>query len=175
MSIRNKLLIPTSLLMLAVFAALVLVIVNTTTAALTIAAQDNARSMAAEASEEIAAYLSSAGTTASTVGGALRGLVEAGTPDRALGDAIMRSVLEGNPQLQSVFTEWDVDAFDGRDVAYAGTLGADVTGRYFTWFYRDGGGIALADYGDQDLSSEEFLGDVRAAGGVMLTDRKSVV
>jgi methyl-accepting chemotaxis protein len=73
----------------------------------------------------------------------------AGTPDRAVTDAAQHDLLVAHPEVLGVWSVWAADAFDGRDAAYRNTAHSDATGRYITYWYRDGAEVVagpVADY-----------------------------
>ena len=64
---------------------------------------------------------------------------------------MMRESLQANNRIQSVWTCWEPDAFDGMDAEFAGTPNHDATGRFVPTVYRTGSGIgveALEGYDD---------------------------
>lgn len=64
-------------------------------------------------------------------------------------NAILRGVLNQNPEFLGVWTCWEPDAFDGRDMAFKNADGHDATGRFIPYWFRHDGQIsldALADY-----------------------------
>ncbi|MDR3208130.1 MAG: methyl-accepting chemotaxis protein, partial [Oscillospiraceae bacterium] len=100
---------------------------------------------------------------------ALLALSEEAATDRALGDSIMLNILGDNPAFSSIFTEWNPDAFDGLDDLFRNTYGTDPSGRYLTWYYREGAEIVLADYGDVEDESD-LLPSILAAGGGLVSE-----
>lgn len=49
-------------------------------------------------------------------------------------NAILKNVLQENPQFLSIFTIWEANAFDNSDIQYIGKKGHDYTGRFIpTW------------------------------------------
>ncbi|MGM0611552.1 MAG: methyl-accepting chemotaxis protein [Thermodesulfobacteriota bacterium] len=60
-------------------------------------------------------------------------------PNREVVNAMLESFLEENPQFLGVWTVWEPDAFDGRDVEFSGTKHHDETGRFIPYWNRVGG------------------------------------
>ncbi|MFS8047998.1 methyl-accepting chemotaxis protein [Rhizobium sp. BR 314] len=68
---------------------------------------------------------------------------------RTTADAILKSLLDGNPGALGVWTGWEPNAFDGKDKDFAGKDGNDATGRYIPYWVRSGGkvtNVPLVDY-----------------------------
>ena len=63
---------------------------------------------------------------------------------RAQADAVQRELLEANPGLLGVWSGWEPDAFDGQDARFRGSRGSDATGRFVSYWHREGSDIALA-------------------------------
>ena len=66
-----------------------------------------------------------------------------GVADRRVGDALLRKVVEENPDLLGIWTVWEPNAFDGKDASFVNTPASDATGRYLTYFNRGSGAIKL--------------------------------
>jgi methyl-accepting chemotaxis protein len=58
-------------------------------------------------------------------------------------NAMLRKVLELNPNFLGVYTLWEPDAFDGKDSLYKGSLGHDETGRFIPYWVRSGNEIIV--------------------------------
>ena len=109
-------------------------------------AEQLARTHGKEASARIEVALNAARTMANT----LRGIHSAGLSNRTAADAMLKSVLEGDPRFLGVWTCWEPNAFDGKDAAFADKPGHDATGRYIPYWNRGGGSIALEALVDYD-------------------------
>lgn len=57
--------------------------------------------------------------------------------------AMLREILQSNPQFLGIYTDWEPQAFDGRDAEFIGTPGADVDGRFLPWWARLDGALTL--------------------------------
>jgi DNA-binding CsgD family transcriptional regulator len=79
-----------------------------------------------------------------------------GLADRGLLNDILQRVLRANPQLLGVWTVWEPDALDGRDVEFAGKEGHDATGRFVPFWHRAGGGLHLQPNTDYDQPSADW-------------------
>jgi methyl-accepting chemotaxis protein len=105
----------------------------------------------ASVADEVAASLSAAAATADGVVTALESLKEARTASRSVYGALLEHTLERNPSLLGVWSGWEPNALDGRDVDFANRPGHDATGRYIPYWNRGSGEIvneALTGYDD---------------------------
>lgn len=71
--------------------------------------------------------------------------------DRDDAEKLLKNILEINPTIHGVYTLWEPNAFDGKDVEVASSKqeGIDPSGRFNVYFVRDEGAIKreiLADY-----------------------------
>ncbi|MGO4685175.1 methyl-accepting chemotaxis protein [Hyphomicrobium sp. 2TAF46] len=84
------------------------------------------------------------------LGSVLEVMKDRGDTDRARADGILRHLLESNPDILGVWTGWEPNAFDGKDVDFVKAQGHDSTGRYVPYFVRGTNGeisnTALVDY-----------------------------
>lgn len=118
-------------------------------------ATSQSQQVAREASNQLAATLQGARTLSKSL---------SAVKNEALGldlsrenvQGILEIYLSGNPDLESVFTCWEPDAFDGLDVAYEGLEGTDSSGRFITRCRRSKGGT---------ISVESMLGYESTAPG----------
>ncbi|MCU1693746.1 MAG: mcp3 [Frankiales bacterium] len=109
------------------------------------AARDSAESLTAATATTAAARvqgeLSRAYGTARDLRGTLAGLQATGAT-RAQADRVQRTLLEQHPEDLGVWSGWEPGAFDGRDAAFRRTAGTDASGRFLSYWFRDGGAIA---------------------------------
>ncbi|GAB3594763.1 hypothetical protein APE01nite_09230 [Acetobacter peroxydans] len=89
---------------------------------------------------------------------------------RSVFDAVMTEFLENNPSLLGIFCGMEPDAFDGRDAEYANTPGTDATGRYISYWHREGGRVVLEPLLGYDIPGQNAYYDLprRAGTAVML-------
>ncbi|MDD2878904.1 MAG: methyl-accepting chemotaxis protein [Rhodoferax sp.] len=100
---------------------------------------------AGQASGRLEVALDAARTMANT----LRGIKSVELTSRAATDALLKSVLEGDPNFLGVWTCWEPNAFDGKDAEFVGKPAHDATGRFIPYWNRGAGSIdveALVDY-----------------------------
>lgn len=86
----------------------------------------------------------------------LEGMQASGHADRASANAMLKNVLIANREFVGVWTVWEPQKFDGKDEQYANQPGYDATGRYVTWWFRDGEKIKLENPPDYE---KEGVGD----------------
>lgn len=73
--------------------------------------------------------------------------------DRDEVNDMLKNLLLKNPSLIGVYVGYEPNAFDGRDVEYAGTFGNDETGRFIPYWNNINGTIflePLVDYREKD-------------------------
>lgn len=112
-------------------------------------AMDYAEQLAWSHAGRIKSRLDVALDAARTVGQSLDGMRTAGKPDREVADAMLKQVLQANPDFLAAWTLWEPDAFDGKDQENVGKPGHDASGRYVPYWFRGTAGIEvepLVDY-----------------------------
>jgi methyl-accepting chemotaxis protein len=82
-------------------------------------------------------------TTLSVLAGARQG-------DRVLADVVERELLTADPSLLGVWSAFEPNAFDGRDARHVGDPTSDATGRYVSYWFRDGDAVAVTPLVDYD-------------------------
>jgi len=74
------------------------------------------------------------------------------TRDQA--NAMLRKVLEDNPNFLGISTGWEPNAFDNSDSDFVNTEAHDATGRFIPYWVRDEKGaishVALVDYDKEE-------------------------
>lgn len=90
---------------------------------------------------QVSEYLGRALTHARDLSVQFSVTVARGEADRDGGVAILRSILESNPQLFGAWAVFEPNAFDGKDSEFVGAKGHDGTGRYVPYLVRSGGEI----------------------------------
>jgi methyl-accepting chemotaxis protein len=95
----------------------------------------------ASVADEVSASLSAAAATADGVVTALESLKEARTASRSVYGALLKHTLERNASLLGVWSGWEPNALDGRDIDFANRPGHDATGRYVPYWNRGSGEI----------------------------------
>jgi methyl-accepting chemotaxis protein len=81
---------------------------------------------------------------------------EAEDLSRSQVNAILRGVLEQNPDYLGTYTAWEQGAFDGKDSQFAYTKGHDATGRFIPYWVRSGDEIVMEPLADYEV---EGIGD----------------
>ncbi|HSJ02885.1 MAG: LuxR C-terminal-related transcriptional regulator [Verrucomicrobium sp.] len=82
-------------------------------------------------------------STAQALAQTFSGMRELGVLDRSLYDVILQRTLAQHPEYLGVWTVWEPNALDGRDLDYANAPGHDVTGRFIPLWNRASGRIQL--------------------------------
>jgi methyl-accepting chemotaxis protein len=98
-----------------------------------------ARATAREEAAALSALLDSAHATTAALSAAMESAVSGDASlSRDSASAIMRQLLASNADLFGMWMIWEPNAFDGADQGHAGKDGADASGRYVPYWYRDG-------------------------------------
>ena len=140
LKIRNKILIPISLITLLVIGGLMTYIGQTMRASGQHSAQIMAEEMAASMSAGVLTGLNPIVDQAIALGAMFEALVESDrTPDRTEANAILRRALENNPGFEGVWVVFEPNAFDGRDAEFKSSPDCDKNGRFIPYWNRVGG------------------------------------
>ncbi len=107
-----------------------------------------ARQYANEIKAEMKTALDTAATLAHVLS-ALKSDIHV-TPDRTQVNTLLKTVLDRNPGFFGIFTCWETDAFDGKDLAHRNMPGHDETGRFIPHWSRADGEILLEPLTDYD-------------------------
>ncbi|MDP9394652.1 MAG: methyl-accepting chemotaxis protein [Actinomycetota bacterium] len=158
--VRTRITAAFALLVLVLVAGLVSVVSARSTAQSEEDGFSYGRELATRHAGEVRADFTDALTVARTLA-TITATAKAGgaLPSRRVADDVHRDLLEQHPELLAVWTGWEPNAFDGRDVAFRNKPGHDATGRYVPYVYRDGSELkltALADY-DKPGAGDYYL------------------
>lgn len=102
---------------------------------------------------------------------ALIGLKTGGvTPDRNVLNQMLKKILEGNPKFMGLWTVWEPDALDGRDLEFIGADNHDKTGRFIPYWNRVGGLHLEPCMEYEDGTTTGYYTYPKATGKEMVTD-----
>jgi methyl-accepting chemotaxis protein len=130
--------------------AMMFVVTERTQADAEQAALEAGRKAAESIGYEVGGRLNQAMDVARTVQDAFKNLHATGYDERSGYNAVLRGILDSNPQILGAWTGWEPNAFDGRDRDFVNQEGADTTGRFVPYFYRKGAAIALEPLANYD-------------------------
>lgn len=82
-------------------------------------------------------------TIVTTMSKTFEGMKQSGAADRFTMNEIMKNIIDENPNLVGVWTNWEPNALDGKDSEYINTFAHDHTGRFNPYWNRGNGKIAL--------------------------------
>ncbi|WP_372052843.1 methyl-accepting chemotaxis protein (plasmid) [Tistrella mobilis] len=99
--------------------------------------------VAGEAREQVAGIIDGAFGVGRGIGATASGAIAAGKADRAAMIAMLKLLLQDNPNLVATWIAFEPDAFDGADAAHKGQPGHDATGRFIPYVSRSGSTINL--------------------------------
>ncbi|HEY3282821.1 MAG TPA: methyl-accepting chemotaxis protein [Armatimonadota bacterium] len=121
-------------------------------------ARETARRYSLEATANVDQALRGSRVLAS----ALEGLKREGKADRRAGNAMLRRMVEQNPNVLGLWTAWEPNAFDRKDKSYSGKPGTDKSGRYIPYFNRGSGQIVLE--ANQAVDTSDYYTQPKRAG-----------
>lgn len=73
----------------------------------------------------------------------LEAMAISGKANREEVNTILKNIALKNPTLIGIWTVWEPNAFDGKDIEYADTDGHDSTGRFIPYWTRESGELKL--------------------------------
>ena len=151
-----------------------------TIAFVTVKARDLAQTQALREAEEMAYRYSGVGkaevevalNTARNVAQVFEGIKARGNlVERALLDAILKQVLDANPNFIGVWSVWEPNALDGKDRDYLDAAGHDATGRYVPYWNRATGFSEVEPTANYNVPGKgDFYVLPKTAGREMLFD-----
>jgi methyl-accepting chemotaxis protein len=89
--------------------------------------------------------------TAQSLGTTLGQVAATRNGSRAFADALQRDLLAADPTLLGVWSAFEPNAFDGADAGHTADPTTDATGRYLSYWFRDGAAISVAPLVDYDV------------------------
>ncbi|SHN74501.1 methyl-accepting chemotaxis sensory transducer with Cache sensor [Geodermatophilus obscurus] len=143
MSVKTRLVVSTVAVVAVVLAGLATVVTMLTTAQAREDGLRYAQNLATAQAEEVQVGLTRQLGTAQVLAGSLSAMVATGKADRALADAVERRLLEDDPTLLGTWSVFEPNAFDLADALHAGRAPSDASGRYLSYWYRDGASIGV--------------------------------
>ncbi|MCW2608276.1 MAG: mcp3 [Frankiales bacterium] len=151
LSVKGRIAATTVGLLAVTLGGLSTFVVSSSTGAARTSAEELTGETAVNAATRMQGELARAFGTARDLERTLSGLQATGGT-RAQADRVERSLLEGHEDYLGVWSGWEPNAFDGRDRAAVGGAGTDATGRFLSYWYRDGAAIALSPLADYTRS-----------------------
>jgi methyl-accepting chemotaxis protein len=149
MSVKTRLVVSTTVVMAVALTVLVAVITTLTGNQARADGERYAGSVAAAEAQEVGTGITRQMGTALNLSTTLGTTVTAGRGDRPLADAVERDLLKADESLLGVWSAFEPQAFDGQDAAHATDPRSDATGRYISYWFRDGDKVSvtpLLDY-----------------------------
>jgi methyl-accepting chemotaxis protein len=143
MSVKTRLVVSIAVVLAVALGGLAAV-VSTLTASQ--AREDGLRyaaGLAAAEAQRIETGLTRQLATAQNLSRTLAVMAAAQQGNRALADGIEHDLLAADPTLLGVWSVFEPNTFDGLDARNIGNPHSDATGRYLSYWYRDGGRIAV--------------------------------
>jgi methyl-accepting chemotaxis protein len=148
-SVKTRLVVSIAVLLTVALGGLVTVIATLTIDQAQKDGLRNATSLAVDQAQQVEADFSRQRGTAHSLALALGEQVEGRQGDRAYADRLEERMLDADPSLLGVWSAFEPDRFDGEDAAHVNDPTSDDTGRYISYWYRDGDSFAvtpLVDY-----------------------------
>ena len=146
-----RLLVPIATLVIIVLTLLLLVLMRQTTIIVENDAAMLSEEMAERYGQEVRLKLEEGLIAVRTLSDSFVALKDTGVADRQAYSQSLKKTLETYPNLLGLWSIWEPDALDGRDMDYMNTAGSDATGRFLDYWYRDGG-VQLTACADFDVA-----------------------
>jgi methyl-accepting chemotaxis protein len=143
MSVKMRLTISTAVLLAIALAALVTVVTVLSSRQARTDGTRYATSLATAEATQVGADLTRQMGVAHDLAQALAAMAADRNGDRALADAVERNLLAADPTLLGVWSAFDPNAFDSRDALHVADPTTDASGRYVSYWFRDGDAISV--------------------------------
>jgi methyl-accepting chemotaxis protein len=144
MSVKMRLTISTAVLLAIALAALVTVVTVLSSRQARADGMRYATSLADAEALDVGATLSRQMGVAHDLAQTLGAMAADRKGNRALADAVERNLLAADPMLLGTWAAFDPNAFDGQDARHVSDPTSDATGRYLSYWFRDGDTISVA-------------------------------
>lgn len=103
---------------------------------------------------QVEAEINVALDTAKALAAGLSGMREVTELDRDAITLMLRKTLEDHPQFYAIWSAWEPNAFDGKDEQFRMTEGTDETGRFISYWLRDGNQLTLHALENYDVPGD---------------------
>jgi methyl-accepting chemotaxis protein len=143
-SIKTRLVVSIVAVLAVALAGLATVITMVTTDQARADGERYAGSLAQSEAREVEAGLTRQLHTAETLSTMLSDLISSGRADRSFADAVERDLLIADPSLLAVWSGFEPDAFDGADARHRTDPTSDASGRYVSYWARQGADVTVA-------------------------------
>ncbi|MCU1670375.1 MAG: mcp [Blastococcus sp.] len=150
MSVKTRLVVSTAVVLAVALAGLVTVIATLTTNR---ARDDGMRytsSLAAEEAQKVETGIIRQMGTAQALGQTLSVLAATRQGNRVIADSIERDLLAADNSLLAVWSAFEPNAFDNGDAGHVADPRSDATGRYVSYWFRDGAQISVSPLTDYE-------------------------
>lgn len=107
--------------------------------------------------------------TAEALAGTINGLVKYGNVSRNQIDTVQSQVLKESDEATGIWVVAEENAFDGKDSVFAGKKGEVKSGRYASFFVKDGSEIIKQNIG-ADYAPGGFFKEVRSTRSPLIFD-----
>ena len=139
------------------------------------AAAEGARANARYLGGEVAERLNRSVQITQELQNLVRSAARSEPPSREQLTAVLKEVLEREPDIQGVWLIAEPNGFDGEDARYRGAFAASVKGEYYPYWYRkDGGRIVQDTLGRRDNVAADrassFYADAARQNRIIITE-----
>jgi len=148
-NVKTRLVVSTTVVLALALAALAVVITAVTTSQAKEDGMRYAASLAVSEAEEVETGIRRQMQTAQDLSSTLAVLAGNGQGNRVFADGVENQLLAADASLLGVWSAFEPNAFDGRDAAHVKDPTSDATGRYISYWFRDGDTLSvtpLLDY-----------------------------
>jgi methyl-accepting chemotaxis protein len=149
MSVKTRLVLSIAIVLALALGGLVAVITTLTASQVQSDGLRYATSLASARAEEVEAGITRQRATAQNLAHTLAVLAEYRAGNRPFADRVEQELLVSDPSLLGVWSAFEPEAFDGQDTLNVASPTSDATGRYISYWFRDGETVSvtpLVDY-----------------------------
>src|SRR5690242_6451049 len=143
MTVKTRLVVSTALVLAVALAGLVAVVTALTSSQARDDGLQYARSLATSQAQSVGATLQREMATAEDLAGTLAVMASGRAGDRHLADGVERQIVVDQPALIGAWSIWEPGAFDRADAAHVTDPESDASGRYLSYWFRDGQQVSV--------------------------------
>jgi methyl-accepting chemotaxis protein len=148
-NVKTRLVVSITVVLALALAALAVVIITVTTSQAHEDGMRYAGRLAESEAQKVETGIQRQLQTAQDLGSTLAVLAAGRQGNRPFADGVENQLLAADPSLLGVWSAFEPDAFDGRDAEHVTDPTSDATGRYISYWFRDGDTVSvtpLVDY-----------------------------
>jgi methyl-accepting chemotaxis protein len=148
--VKTRLVVSTAVVLAVALSGLVAVITTLTTNQAREDGMRYATSLASAEAHDVETGIVRQMESARTLGQALGVQATGQRGDREFADGLEKALVVADPTILGAWSAFEPDAFDGRDADHVDDPTTDATGRYLSYWFRDGAAVSVTPLLDYD-------------------------